>query len=138
MHHFYEDIITPLGDPIWWDEYAVPRYCEFSPKVVANIYAHEVVFFLIACQACRTPFKVAMSFGTVPDIVMKRTPLADRVKNDTLHYGDPPNIACCGPGPTMNCLDIKVLEFWRQEDMEWARVSELEVKLEDGKEFDDV
>lgn len=38
MHASYSDITDRLGEPQWWDENAVPRYCEFEPARVANIY----------------------------------------------------------------------------------------------------
>ena len=48
------------------------------------------------------------------------------------HYGDPPNMGCCPAGPTMNCEDIKILEFWEMVDMRWVRVPELEIESEEG------
>ena len=36
MHHHYADIRDRLGTPLWWDEYGVPRYCEFGPNEGAN------------------------------------------------------------------------------------------------------
>lgn len=57
--------------------------------------------------------------------------LADEVRDGSIHYGDPPNIDCCPAGPTMNCDDLAVLEFWDRTDPDfvWARRSDLEIKL---------
>lgn len=51
----------------------------------------------------------------------------------SLHYVDPPRRDCCPAGPTMNCLDLQVLEYWRKPEgkLEWERASELEVLLPD-------
>jgi hypothetical protein len=55
--------------------------------------------------------------------------LANLIKNKQIHYGDPPNIGCCSAGPTENCIDIKVLEFWRRKMLDWERDSGLEIDL---------
>ena len=57
--------------------------------------------------------------------------LADGIRNKTLHYGDPPNIECCAAGPTMNCNDHKVLQYWKREDLEWVRGKTLEIDFDD-------
>ncbi len=38
--------------------------------------------------------------------------LSDLIQDGSLHYGDPPNIDCCGAGPTMNSIPIRVVEYW--------------------------
>ena len=132
MHHHYGDITSRIPEPPkWFDEEAVPRYCEFSPEEVANIYAREVVLAEIACQACGQRFPVAFSQAYPFDFhTGKPAPsLADRVKDGTLHSGDPPNVGCCASGPTMNSEPLAVVEFWRQEKFDWRRVPELEVPL---------
>jgi hypothetical protein len=136
MHHHYRDIIDKCGRPLWWDEYAVPRYCAFAPDQCANIYADEVAYLEIACQNCGAQFSVAMSSSqldrilraTIPGAIMPT--LASEIEDITIHYGDPPNAGCCLAGPTMNCIDRRVLEFWRQNKLhEWERVAGLEGKL---------
>jgi hypothetical protein len=122
-----------MGEPQWWDEYAVPRYCKFAPSHVADIYADEVAFLLIGCQSCRREFKVAMSCSSMDD-VRKRDRLAKRIEDGSIHYGDPPNADCCPGGNTMNCDDFKVLEYWvnnRSTKYEWERIPELEIDLPD-------
>jgi hypothetical protein len=137
VNHHYRDITDKLGSPLWWDENAVPRYCEFHPDHTANIYAREAVLLHIQCQSCGASFKVCMSQGasrvnwvrtnTDGPVVLYPT-LAESVKD--LHYGDPPNYGCCPAGPTMNSVPREVLKFWRREHADWERVPELEVAIE--------
>lgn len=160
MHHHYRDIMERIAEePKWFDEEAVPRYCDFSPTEVANIYCDEVALVLISCQACDTPFKVAFSSDKNMWVIhrMDRAEYIDlKTKEEqeawfkalpafplsanieSLHYGDPPNIGCCPAGPTMNCMDIKVLEYWRcdyNKGWEWIRMPEFEVMLPDHPEY---
>lgn len=128
MNCSYKDITDKLGEPIWWDEYAVPRYCEFHPNKVGNIYAEEVILLEIGCQECGFRYKVAMSY------CYEGKSLTERVQNKQVHYGDPPNYCACSAGATMSCIDIRVLEFWKQEDLEWIRKPELEIEIE-GEDF---
>lgn len=141
MNHDYRDIRDRIPDPPkWWDEHAVPRYCDFGPDEVANIYAGEVCLLQIACQECGTLYEVAMSSSNM-DIVMGGMQLSDAVRlSETsdlraVHYGDPPR-GCpgrCSAGATMNSVPIKVLEFWRKqtprEGFGWERVSDLEIDV---------
>ncbi len=132
MHHHYRDITDKLGTPIWWDEYAVPRYCDFSPEEVAYIYARQVAFVHIKCQGCGHSFMVAMSSGQQQLLEHEPPPLMKAIEEGTLHYGDPPNNGCCGAGPTMNCYDIKVVEFWEAVEVgDWKRNAKFEVGLDD-------
>lgn len=62
---------------------------------------------------------------------MPVTSLRDSILAGTIHYGDPPNAGCCPAGPTMNCWDLRVLEFWHQHDHEWRRDPVLERELPD-------
>lgn len=136
MHHHYLDITSKLGSPLWWDEEAVPRYCDFSPKESHNIYASEVILLEISCQNCGQRFKVAMSWDEHkgfygPDGAIHWTPrLSKRIaEGEGVHYGDPPNNGCCMAGPTMNSIPLKVLEFWQRNRHEWERVPGLEVDV---------
>ncbi len=138
MNHHYSDITDKLGEPLWWDENAVPRYCEFSPQDTANIYRDECALVLIRCQNCGREFKVAFSDSRSARylrraIAEKTAPgIADRIRDNTLHYGDPPNIHCCPSGPTMNSVPIRVLEYWRLNRAAWEMVRDtaLEKPLE--------
>lgn len=132
MNHYYSDIREKLGQPLWWDEFAVPRYIEFAPDERADVYAVEVVLLLIQCQNCHQQFKVAMSKGTI-DMMRGKPSLAEQIGDKSIHYGDPPNDQCCPPGPTMNSEPIRVLEYWRRSKnlLKWERNETLEVPLED-------
>jgi hypothetical protein len=62
MHTTYADILDRINEPPkWFDEHAVPRYCDFAPREVAYIYAQEAVLVLIHCQNCKAGFRVAFS-----------------------------------------------------------------------------
>lgn len=119
MHHDYSDI-TGLTDasPKWHDENGVPRYCDFHPNHLSNIYAREVALVAIDCQRCRTRFQVAISESSQQHKLWDETLksrvafLSDLITNRTLHYGDPPNVHCCDTGPSMNSIPISVLEYW--------------------------
>lgn len=136
MHCDYADIRSRIeGAPVWFDENAVPRYEPFRPQALADIYAQEAALVLIGCQSCRTRFTVAFSRSHMDhmlDLMAKRetVTLAERIRDDSLHYGDPPNIGCCPAGPTMNCDDIAVLEYWHRPDFAWVRDPSLEMRLD--------
>lgn len=134
MNHHYEDIRSRISEPpTWFDENAVPRYGEFEPNGGADIYADEVALVAIECQNCGEPFTVAIS--------RKRSDLrrimggeeyvsiADDIRSGRLHYGDPPNTDCCPAGPTMNCEDLRVLQYWKREGFDWTRDPSLEIGL---------
>ena len=119
MHRNYSDITSLTDDPPkWHDENGVPRYCDFHPGRLANIYSGEAALALIECQGCRTPFKVAFSELNLRHELWdesKKTRIAflsDLITNGSLHYGDPPNTQCCATGATMNSIPIAVLEYW--------------------------
>ena len=132
---FMED---KLGEPKWWEETGHPRWVEFAPTLTYHIYAQEVVLLEIACQNCAEKFLVTMNFSDMHR--MDKIPsLADRVRSGAIHYGDPPNTDHCLAGPTMSCMNIRVVEFWEQsqESYEFERVPELEILLPDGLEAGD-
>lgn len=148
MHNSYTDIRERAlpAEPQWWDERAVPRYCAFAPNEVADIYSDEAALVEIQCQACQHVFLVAFSSSSIQRMndylqakgvgremaieEMERFRISVNVA--ALHYGDPPNIGCCPSGPTMNCDDIRVIEFWSKERFDWKRRPELEVVLADA------
>ncbi len=128
MLQSYDDIKSKINEkPKWYDEKGVPRYCEFHPDRVNNIYAREVILLWIECQNCSQKFKVAMSQGTMQ--IHKFNSFKDK---DYIHYGDPPrhndNI-----GETMNCIDLEILEYWEQGDLEWERRERYEGKLDNNE-----
>lgn len=130
MNRNYRDILSRIDvAPLWFDECAVPRFCEFSPHEIADIYADECALVLISCQSCEREFHVAMSSKG------SRTyrSLADGAAAGTVHFGDPPNVGCCLAGPSMTSNDLRVLQFWRRAQFAWERVPELERVLPDGE-----
>lgn len=122
MKRDYKDITDRISEsPKWFDENGVPRYCDFYPDEVANIYAQEVLFLHIGCQNCYRIFDVTLSFD------FKRK--LENFKED-FSYGDPPNIGCCVTGPSMTSENIKLLEYWnRNEFSEWERNNSMEFKI---------
>jgi hypothetical protein len=111
MKAMYEDVLAAIangheGDPIWYDENGTPRFATHHPEMCPDIYASEVALLEIACQACERVFRAQMSRSSYS------TQLRAEVKSGAIHYGDPPNADCCPAGPTMNCLDLRVVEFW--------------------------
>ena len=122
MKHHYNDIRELLGTPPWWDEVGVPRYCKFGPDETNCIYANEVVLFAITCQNCGHSFVVALSWHPLHDCHS----LKERIEQNTLHYGDPPNIGCCASGATMNSIPKHIIQFWHKPEWDWKRVPELE------------
>lgn len=131
MFHHYRDITDKLGRPLWYDEAAVPRYCEFSPNETADIYAEQVALLEIACQSCGQRFKVAMSWSVVGGILSNAPKLSELIASKEIHFGDPPNNGCCPSGATMNSIPVRVLEFWRKGNKfrEMVRVPELEIEV---------
>ena len=132
MNHHYNDITKRIPEkPKWWDENAVPRYCKFAPNETADIYATEAALVLIECQSCGTPFHACLSDSLGSRVVEMRDPeqdLAALIREQAIHYGDPPNTECCPAGPTMNSVPIRVVEFWRQtKRVEWERDAALEI-----------
>ena len=136
MNNHYADIRDRIPEPPkWWDEHAVPRYCAFAPGRQADSYADRVALVEIACQNCGERFLVAMSESVARSIFTDGYDLCLDITAGTLHYGDPPNIGCCPSGPSMNCNDLQVVEFWRREAGEWSRDPQYEVMLPDHSDY---
>ena len=123
MHEGYKDIRSRLGEPLWWDDRAVPRYDPFVPQLAASVYADEVALLLIACQGCRRTFAVAAT-SAWPGL---RGTLLKSIREQPWCWGDPPNVECCPAGPTMNSEALAVLEYWvRDAKHDWERMREYE------------
>ncbi|MBV9863308.1 MAG: hypothetical protein JO267_14305 [Alphaproteobacteria bacterium] len=128
MNQNYHDILSRISEePRWFDEHAVPRFCEFHPGEVADIYAEEVVLAEITCQECGQQFLVALSYGVGRWLDERDSPtydhrrLAALIKTKALHYGDPPNISCCAAGATMNSEPHRVIEYWCRNHREFTK-----------------
>jgi len=139
MKAYYEDIRKRIKEePKWFDENGVPRYDEFHPKLCPNIYADEVVLIEIKCQACGRRFLVELSWNIHDEIFRKIPSLEERIKNNSIHYGDPPFHLINGKpcvGNTMNSVPLRVVQFWRYNIIkpfgeEWVRVKKLEKTID--------
>jgi len=136
MKLFYADLIRmakilEMGDPLWFDEHGVPRYCDFNPMRSANIYASEIALALVTCQNCGKGFHVCFSFSEADQLLHEVKPLTVHIRERTLHYGDPPNMECCPIGNTMNSEPRSVLQFWKLKKPEytWVRCPEYEIDI---------
>lgn len=149
----YWDILDKLGEPVWWNEHGVPRYCEFSVDE-ASIYAEQVALVRITCQGCGHPFQICMSSTVYDRARDDREDLETYIRATVLEetffdvgdgyqmrrefgYGDPPNIGCCSAGPTMTSVPERILEFWRRSGGAWVRVPEFEVDVTPSWSKDD-
>lgn len=126
----YPDIRSRIAkEPTWFDNNGTPRYRDFHPSLMPDIYADECLLYEIECQGCGLKYLVAESWckhlnGWRGDDPV--APLSMRVRRKSIHFGDPPCFTCAS-GATMNCIDIKTVQFWRRERAgEWRRVLELE------------
>lgn len=151
MNHYFDDIISKLGEPIWYDIAGFPRYCKFEPDKTSNIYATFAIYYEIGCQGCGRKFNVAASYSDfdmyenflskkfIKENEDKKVAISELAlpwfKEQTpeqlaniLHYGDPPAHGCVGD--TMNCYDLRILEFWYQDNHDWQRIESLETELE--------
>ena len=141
MHNFYLDIRSRLKEePTWYDCHGTPRYGKFNPILCPNIYAQEVLLLEISCQNCGKKFLVELNWDLILDSLINNNQESFSTKIGRwiqklngnycpIHYGDPPNHCCTGD--TMNCNDLKIIEFWKKEDnFHWKRITELEIKLE--------
>lgn len=109
MHNHYRDILERIHElPAWFDDLGVPRYCEFAPVHLANIYAHEAALAEVSCQGCGRLFRVALSdaFADAP------YSLGDDIRLARVSYGDPPNVGCCAAGASMTSDMREILEYW--------------------------
>lgn len=117
MNNDYLDIRARIKEPPrWWDEHAVPRYSEFSPDELADIYADECVLLEIRCQGCKRPFLVAMSVNRADRLMLGDDgphAFPALIESNEIHYGDPPNVGCCPSGPTMSSEPVRVVEYWQ-------------------------
>jgi hypothetical protein len=153
----YQDIVSRLGKPLWWDDNGTPRYERFHPNM-CGVYDRYVALLLIECQNCGTEYRVAsertdrgLAYTSAGELNGERVyrpawaevqlPTAEGV--GSFHYGDPPP-HCCGSGATMNSVPRRALEFWRKEHdrgspnwMEWVRdpAHEVEWEEDDGWGF---
>jgi hypothetical protein len=123
VRYCYDDILSRIAEePIWFDENAVPRYCEFHPSKIAS--GDEVALVEVTCQSCGRLFRVAFA-ASAPAMHSQGEwpigPIGRAIREKSLHYGDPPNVWCCPAGPTENSEPRKVVEYWRQGDPKYVQ-----------------
>lgn len=112
MHQHYEDILSRINEPpAWFDDGGVPRFGEFSPQHLGNIYASEAALAEVSCQNCGIRFRVALT----ETFASKGFGLSDEIRLARVCYGDPPNIDCCGSGSSMTSIMHGILEYWSRD-----------------------
>jgi hypothetical protein len=126
MHNHYKDILDRIDEPpAWFDDYGVPRFGDFSPRHLSNIYASEAALAEVSCQGCGRMFKVALTDA----FASEGFGLSDEIRLGRVHYGDPPNVDCCVAGASMNSVMHRILEYWSRDyevSMDWQRDRTLE------------
>jgi hypothetical protein len=131
MHTDYRDIIARAGDPVWWDEYAVPRYCVFEPNK-QNVYANEVALVKVLCARCQKVFLIGRTHDSMDDI-NNVTSIKQDILDHVIGYGMPPFHFHDGhlcSGSTMTCDVFRVMEYWHREALgNWIRDRSLEIDL---------
>jgi hypothetical protein len=123
---YYHDILDRIPQPpSWWDENGVPRFCDFHPQYLANIYANEAALLIVACQMGPVHhFRVALSATSEG-----MDKLARQIRENMISYGDPPGVAGCN-SPDMGSVEIAVVEYWRNPGIRvWERDATLEIGL---------
>ncbi len=134
MKTSFEDIKNLTNkEPVWYDKHGCPRFCEFSPKLVPNVYATCALLMKISCQRCGKIFKVSLNYGAgaTPFESLKR--YKDKRSKGRLfpvQYCDPPNHDC-PTGNVMSSNSKEILEFWMKENGNWVRHSEVELIVEE-------
>jgi hypothetical protein len=136
MRPSYEDIIARAGPPDWHDENGVPRYGQFKPHRVANLYAREVALLQIRCRGCDAGFRVAVSRPNASPV--PNAPLSELIYSGRLSYGDPPNVECCSKGQFAGSITEQILEYWRSSGARngWVRDSGFEARTEPPEAMD--
>lgn len=136
MRQSYSDITDRIAEPPkWWDEFGVPRYCDFEPRALGDIYTQEGALLEIACFACRRILHVGYSNYEFEPLKKYGTPLADIIRDLSIAYGDPPAHGNCRDGLGSGCLNLRVLQYWRRGHNagawsgDWRRDSSLEIDL---------
>ena len=131
MHQHYEDILNRIAElPTWFDDGGVPRFAKFSPQCLGNIHASGAALAEVSCQGCGRVFQVALTEA----FASNGFSLGDEIRLARVHYGDPPNVWCCGSGPSMNSVMHRVLEYWFRDheiSTSWQRESAFEGLVSD-------
>lgn len=125
MTRLYEDLTSRLGEPLWYDDQAVPRYDPFTPDQ-CGIYDDWVMLQVVSCQSCDREFECATSSSRLA-LRVKTWDVADAMRN-LYGWGDAPWHTIDGSqcaGTTMTSDVGSVLELWHLghgERLKWGRV----------------
>ena len=140
MFNDYGDIRERIAEtPKWWDERGVPRYADFEPSRIADVYSQEAALIEVACAACKARLQVACSNIDADPLLKYGTPLADKIRRGELSYSEPPAHGNCEDGPSMSCQELRVLQYWYRGHRSgawgggWVRDPRLEVDLPGAK-----
>lgn len=137
----YHDLRSRLGEPLWWDEAAVPRYDPFRPDALDGAH-DEVALVEIKC-GCGASWAAAMSSDETDRFYNPWSePLSTRIEQGFLYWGSaPPGAHACGGGETVSVEVPRVLELWRKvvtpwhAPTAWLRVPALERTLPDDPDM---
>jgi hypothetical protein len=131
MREEYRDIRSRIAEePKWFDENGVPRYDEFHPDMLANVYADECVLTEEACQSCGRKYLLASSC-TCRWVV--EGSLRDRILHGLFSCGDIPCFSCLS-GATMLSLSLRVMQYWRCSTLGvWERRDGLDGRSLNGR-----
>ena len=123
----YRDILNMAdecgrGDALWFDENGVPRFCDFHPTRLADIYARTAILCRVACQSCGKTFMMAQSKGQLERVNgawMEAKPFP--TDPDLIAFGDPPCWGCSGA--TMSSDTVEIVQRWAYgKGYKWERV----------------
>jgi hypothetical protein len=135
MNTSYQDITDKLGEPVWYDEHCVPRYCEFHP-FECDPYAQWVSLVRRKCQSCGKIFLIATSWYNLSRRTFTLSPrnleLYEQNKNNPewmltfclLGGGDPPYHGCIGDTMCSEFEDLISLWHKDHDSSNW-RIQEL-------------
>lgn len=118
----YDDIISKLGEPLWFSKDGYPRYCKYIPSE-CGVYHKFSALCLVKCQACGKEFKIGTATNLI-DIwyretqghIDKNMTELEKIRYVLEYSGDPPNVDCCAAGPTMTVEFVSFLEMWKIND----------------------
>ena len=62
MRQYYKDTLDRIDkSTTWFDDYGVPRFGDFSPELLSNVYLSEAALAEVSCQNCGHMFDVALT-----------------------------------------------------------------------------
>lgn len=117
MYQPYLDLREAMkekGEPLWHDEAGVPRWIEWHPSHLHNIYADEAALLEVTCQSCGEKFRCADSKSF--QYILRSGP-----EPWVPSWGDAPwhgEQQCAG---TTMTTDWEVVERWKRERAGWVK-----------------